>query len=195
MKSLWLAVTAVFLTFTAFGQGQPKMVPVPPHSTMDLPNFSMHAPSGEGWRVTEPDENTAAIRFENRAMQAGITVEDGAMANPVPNVKEKLDQLAQAIEKNFSQHGKLILSEHAVESRPGAQCLHQRIIISSPELSAPGQPPGNMAVHALECIYGPDHKGIAKFRYMYPTQGSADPQKKLVEEFFAGITFKLPPAK
>lgn len=195
MKSLWLTVTTVFFALTAFGQGQPRMIPVPSNATMQLPNFSLHAPSGQGWRVTEPDENAVGIRFENSALKAGITVDDGAMANPVPNVQEKLAQLAQAVEKSFSQHGKLVLSEHAVETRPGAQCLYQRIIISSPELSAPGLPPGNMAVHALECIYGPDHKGIAKFRYMYPTQGSADPQKKVVQAFFAGINFKLPPAK
>jgi hypothetical protein len=195
MKSLWLTVMTVSLTLTAFGQGQPKMVPVPANATMELPNFLMHAPSGEGWRVTNPDENAAEIRFENSQLRAEIAVEDKKLANPVPNVEEKLAQLSQAIEKQFSQHGKLILSEHAVETRPGAQCLYQRIIINSPELTAPGLPPGNVAVHALECIYGPDHQGMATFRYMYPTQGSADEQKKVVQEFFAGINFKLPPAK
>lgn len=195
MKSLWPTIMNVSLALTTFGQAQPKMVPVPSNATMELPNFSMHAPSGEGWRGTNPDENTVEIRFYNSQMKAAITVEDKRLANPVPNVEGKLSQLSQAIEKRFSEHGKLILSEHVVETRPGAQCLYQRIIINSPELTAPGLPPGNVAIHELECIYGRAHQGFATFRYMYPTQGSADEQKKVAQSFFSGINFKLPPAK
>lgn len=195
MKSLWLAIMTVSLALTTFGQGQPKTVPVPSNATMELPHFSMHAPSGEAWRGTNPDENTVEIRFYNSQMKAAISVEDKKLDTPVPNVEEKLAQLSQAIEKQSSQHGKLILSEHTVEKRPGAQCLYQRIIINSPELTATGLPPGNVAIHELECIYGPDHQGFATFRYMYPTQGSTDEQKKVAQEFFAGINFKLPPAK
>ncbi|MGE5324711.1 MAG: hypothetical protein ACM3SW_17730 [Actinomycetota bacterium] len=144
--------------------------------------------------MTQPDPNATEIRFENSVFKAGITVDDGRLAEAVPNVHEKLEQLAQATEKRFSQHGKLILSEHSVDSRPGAQCLYQRIIINSPEFAARGLPP-NLAIHSLACIYGADHQGIANFRYMYPTQGSADEQKKVAQAFFAGITFKQTPAK
>ena len=165
------------------------------NATLELSNFSVHAPSGEGWRGTSPDENAAEVRFYNSQMKAVITVEDKRLANPVPDVEEKLTQLSEAIEKRFSEHGKLIVSEHTVETRTGAQCLYERIIINSPELTATGFPPGNVAIHDLECIYGPDHRAMATFKYMYPTQGSADEQKKVVQDFFAGINFKLPPKK
>ncbi len=190
MKSLWLAAVSVSLFLTSLGQKPVKMVPVPADATMDLPNFSINSPSGEGWLVTDPDEDADGIRFENRGLKAAITVDDGKMSNPVPNVEEKLTQLAQATERRFSEHGKLVLSEHALESRPGAECLYQRIIINSPELGS-----GNMAVHALACVYGADHKGIANFRYMYPVQGTADAQKKIVREFFDGIKFITSAAK
>ena len=155
----------------------------------------MQAPSGEGWQVSKPDEKFAGIRFENPALNAGITVDDESLANPITNVQEKLTQLSQAIEKRFSQHGKLVLSEHVMETRPGGQCLYERIIFSSPEFTAAGMPPGNLAIHDLECIFGPDHRGIAHLRYMYPTQGKADKQKKLATDFFANIKFNLPTAK
>lgn len=185
MKSLWLAAVSVSLFLTSLGQKPIKMVPVPADATMDLPNFSIHAPSGEGWQVNDPDEDAEGLRLQNSVLKAAITVDDGKMSNAVSDVEGKLTQLAQATEKRFSEHGKLVLSEHALETRPGAQCLYQRIIINSPELGS-----GNMAVHALACIYGPDHKGIANFRYMYPVQGTADEQKKIVREFFDGINFK-----
>ncbi len=188
MKSLWLAAISVFFLLPASGQQQIKMVPVASDVTIDLPNFSINAPSGEGWLVTDPDADTEGLRFQNSALKAAITVDDGKMGSPVPNVEEKLTQLAQATEKRFAEHGKVVLSEHVIAARPGAQCLNQTIIISSPELG-----PGNMAVHALACIYGADHKGIANFRYMYPTQGTADEQKKLIAEFFDGISFKTSP--
>lgn len=161
---------------------------------MDLPNFSMHSPSGEGWLVTQPDKSAAQLQFENRALNAGIIVDDGRLGGPVSNVREKLLNLSQAMEKRFSQHGKLILSERSIDSRPGAQCLYQRIIINSPEVAMPGLP-SNTAVHSLACIYDADHRRMATFSYMYPTQGTADEQKKVAQAFFAGISFKQTPAK
>lgn len=144
--------------------------------------------------MMQPDKNAAELRFENRALNAGIIVDDGRLGGPVSNVREKLLNLSQAMEKRFSQHGKLILSEHSIDSRPGAQCLYQRIILNSPEVAMPGLPP-NTAVHSLACIYDADHGRMATFSYMYPTQGNADEQKKVAQAFFAGISFKQKPAK
>jgi hypothetical protein len=191
MKSLWLTVTTVFLASAIFGQVQPKTIPVPSNTILKLSDFSMRMPSGEAWRMTKPDENAEEIRFENSQLKAEITVEKWRLTDPIPNVQEKLAQLAQAAEKVFSRHGRLIVSEYAVTSVPGAECLYLRIIIDSPEFSAPGPTRDNLAMHTLECIYGPDHLGKAEFRYTYPTQGSADPQQNLAKEFFAGIAFKL----
>ena len=145
--------------------------------------------------MIKPNENDTELRFENNILKAEITVEDRKLTKPVPNPQEKLAQLALSAENVFSQRGKVLLSEHVVEARPGAECLYERIIVTPRELPSTGGIPATMAMHVLECLYGPDHSWDAQFMYTYPTQGRSDPQQKQIKEFFAGIDFKVPAAE
>lgn len=195
MKIFCLSLTIVSVLFTAFSQPQPKMVAVEPDTAIELRNFSMRVPSGEGWRMTKTDVDTVELRLQNDRLMVGIRVLDQVLDKPPANPEEKLAELSRSNEKVFAQHAKITHTEHTIEKRDGAQCLSQSTILNSPELQEPGKPSADTAIHSLQCIYGADHRGLAEFQFIHPMQGKPDDQKKLAQEFFAGVTFKAPAAK
>ncbi len=195
MKTSCISFTLVFVLVSAFSQSQTKMAAVEPNTAIELRNFSMHVPSGEGWRMTKADIDTPDLRLQNDKLMVGIRVLDQVMDKPAANPEAKLAELSRSNERVFAQHGRIVHTEHTIEKRAGAQCLNQSTVINSPELQEQGKPAADTAIHSLQCIYGADHRGLAEFQFIHPMQGKPDDQKKLAQEFFAGVIFKAAAAK
>jgi len=169
---------------------------------MDMGHFTIHPPTGNGWQIAafdptqHPDAKTA---FHNDSMKASVTVQDRELNPPVRDVQAELLRTKERMKQKFESESKVVLFEGNSETHSGGDCLYTRIIFDpSDKLRSSFQPsdvPNSLALHTLACIYGEKHDRIATLIYLYPTEGTNDPQARHARDFFESVKFKDSPPK
>jgi hypothetical protein len=205
MKKRAFAVIGIFVSLSLPGLGQetPKNYSVTSAATMDMGKFTIHPPTGNGWRLAgfdpakHPDAKTG---FHNPSLKAWATVEDKELKPPADDVNQRLLAMKEEIDAMLLSREKVVLFEGKLETHSGAECLHLRTIrpataelLSDPQFGASAS--ANFATHSLICIYGEKHDRVTTLNYLYPTQGKDDAQSQHVRDFFASVKFKDAPAK
>jgi hypothetical protein len=205
MKKRAIAVIGILVSLSLPGLGQetPKNYSVTSAATMDMGKFTIHPPTGNGWRLAgvdagkHPDMKTG---FHNPSLQAWATVQDKELTPPADDVNQRLLAMKEEIDAVLFSREKVVLFEGNLETHGGAGCLHLRTVRPASaellsDLQFPVEPAGNYALHSLICIYGEKHDRVTTLHYMYPTQGTSDAQGQHARDFFASLKFKDAPAK